>query len=178
MCNLLYIIYSSIKLFRWVFLVGIFGRAMPRNMWDLSSPTRGDCPLQWKQGALTSGPPENSLFRWFYFLFPWLSAQFEYLFLYLFTPVFVLLRIVCSSPFPFYFRMFACYQELDFIYFQHFLLACHLSFELIQNLSRWEIFQVLNAVKFANISFSIVLWRYLLLYRSWNLGSFQKYVWN
>ena len=37
--------------------------AVPHGMWDLSSPQGlNPCPLQWKPGVLTTGPPGKSLF--------------------------------------------------------------------------------------------------------------------
>ena len=128
MCSLLYIIYTSVKLFRWVFLVGIFGGAMPRNMWDLSSPTRGTAPLQWKQGALPSGPIGNSCSAGF------ISYFHDYLhslsiFSCIYSPlVFVLLRIVCSFPFPFLFWDVCLLSRALFHLFSTFLPGLSLIF--------------------------------------------------
>ena len=45
----------------WFFF--FFFLAAPRGVWDLSSLIRDQtrCPLQWKHGVLTTGPPGKSL---------------------------------------------------------------------------------------------------------------------
>ena len=55
--------------------------AMPHSMGDLSSPTRDQtlCPLQWKRGVLTTGPPGKSLFQSFDFFIAHISICYYFI---------------------------------------------------------------------------------------------------
>ena len=72
----IFILFYFLNLFKFTLFYFIF-LAAPCGMWGLSSPTRdlNLCPLHWKCGVLSTGPPGKSLFLFFKFYWSIVNLQ-------------------------------------------------------------------------------------------------------